>query len=298
MLEASAVRKEFGGLVAVDDVTFEIGEEEIVGLIGPNGAGKTTLFDTISGVHRADGDATIRFDGIDLAGRPPHIVSRSGLVRTFQIVRVFGEMSVLENAVTGATFGSDDPPSRAAAEDRAIETLEFVGLGAKRDAPAATLTVAEQKRLELARALATDPKLVMLDELASGLTPGEIDEISGVIRRIRDEQGISVFWIEHIMDAIMGTADRIIVLSNGRKIAAGTPAEIRANEEVTEVYLGNEAAGGTNGSDATDGNDGHADEREDETGTENGNGNGNRNRNGVAGADDGSETGSGGADES
>jgi branched-chain amino acid transport system ATP-binding protein len=240
MLEASNVRKEFGGLVAVDDVTFEIGEGEIVGLIGPNGAGKTTLFDTIAGVHRADGSGSVRFDDTELTGQAPHVVSRLGLVRTFQIVRVFEEMSVLGNAATGATFGSGESVSRADAEGRALKALEFVGLAEKRDTMAATLTIAEQKRLELARALATDPKLVMLDELASGLTPSEIDDLSGVIRRLRDERSVSVFWIEHIMDAIMGTADRIIVLSNGRKIADGTPAEVRANEEVTDVYLGSE----------------------------------------------------------
>ncbi|MFB6297307.1 MAG: ABC transporter ATP-binding protein [Salinirussus sp.] len=241
MLSVSDVRKSFGGLVAVDDVSFEIGEGEIVGLIGPNGAGKTTLFNTISGVYAPDGEGSVRFDGVELTGADPHVVAREGLVRTFQIVRVFEEMTVLENATVGASFGDTDSPDRATAERTGREVLEFVGLAAKADQEASNLTIAEQKQLELARALATDPDLVMLDEIASGLTPGEIESLSALIARIRDERGVSVFWIEHIMDAIMGTVDRVIVLESGRKIADGPPEEIRTDERVTEAYLGDEA---------------------------------------------------------
>jgi len=239
MLSVTEVRKTFGGLVAVDDVSFEIGEGEIVGLIGPNGAGKTTLFNSIAGVYTPDGDGSVAFRGRDLTGADPHVVAKEGVVRTFQIVRVFDGMSVLENAAVGASFGhKDDAPDVEAAEEAAREALAFVGLAEKAELPAESLTIAEQKQLELARALATDPELVMLDEIASGLTPGEVDELSALIRRIRDERGVSVFWIEHIVDAIMGTVDRIIVLDSGQKIAEGTPEEVRTDRRVTEAYLG------------------------------------------------------------
>jgi branched-chain amino acid transport system ATP-binding protein len=160
------------------------------------------------------------------------------LLRTFQIVRVFGEMTVFENALAGAMFGTEESVSREEAEERARGALEFVGLADSADVEAGSLPIAKQKQLELARTVASQPDLLLLDEIASGLTPAEIEELSDTIRRLRDERGISVFWIEHIMDAIMGTADRIIVLSSGRKIADGTPEEIRNDEAVTEAYLG------------------------------------------------------------
>jgi branched-chain amino acid transport system ATP-binding protein len=241
MLSVDNVRKTFGGLVAVDDVSFEIGEGEIVGLIGPNGAGKTTLFNTVSGIYTPDGDGSIEFQGSEMVGKEPHLIAREGLVRTFQIVRVFDELSVLDNATIGVSFGTgEDSPDRDEAEERGREMLEFVGLAPKADQPADSLTIAEKKQLELARALATEPDLVMLDEIASGLTPGEIEELSALIGRIRNERGISVFWIEHIMDAIMGTVDRIIVIESGAKIAEGIPDEIQNDERVVEAYLGEE----------------------------------------------------------
>ena len=240
MLEAANVTKKFGGLVAVDGVDFEIDRGEIVGLIGPNGAGKTTLFNTITGVLDPEDDSRITFNGEDLLALDTHEIARSGLLRTFQIVRVFGEMTVLENAVTGALFGSEESISQAEAERRGREALAFVGLEDRADMEARNLPIAQQKQLELARSVASDPDLVLLDEIASGLTPGEIEALSDTIRRLRDDRGISVFWIEHIMDAIMGTADRIIVLKSGRKIAEGTPEEIRTDEAVTEAYLGAE----------------------------------------------------------
>ena len=238
MLEAANVSKNFGGLVAVDGIDFEIDRGEIVGLIGPNGAGKTTLFNTITGVLDPEEDTEITFNGEDILALDTHEIARSGLLRTFQIVRVFGEMTVLENAVTGALFGTDASISQGEAERRGREALAFVGLEDTAEMEARNLPIARQKQLELARTVASDPDLVLLDEIASGLTPGEIRELSDTIRRLRDDREISVFWIEHIMDAIMGTADRIIVLKGGRKIAEGTPAEIRTNEAVAEAYLG------------------------------------------------------------
>ncbi|WP_311172194.1 ABC transporter ATP-binding protein [Halobellus ordinarius] len=240
MLEAANIRKKFGGLVAVDGVDLEIGRGEIVGLIGPNGAGKTTLFNTITGVLDPEEETKISFNGDDLLALDTHEIARAGVLRTFQIVRVFGEMTVMENAVAGALFGTDESISREEAEERGREALEFVGLAEKADMKAGNLPIAQQKQLELARTVASDPDLVLLDEIASGLTPAEIQELSDTIRRLRDERNISVFWIEHIMDAIMGTADRIIVLKSGEKIAEGTPEEIRNNQAVTEAYLGAE----------------------------------------------------------
>ena len=238
MLEVANVSKKFGGLVAVDGVDFEIDRGEIVGLIGPNGAGKTTLFNTITGVLDPEEGSEITFNGEDLLTLDTHEIARSGVLRTFQIVRVFGEMTVLENAAAGALFGTDESISQEAAQRRGREALAFVGLEDKADMEAKNLPIAQQKQLELARTVASDPDLVLLDEIASGLTPGEIEELSNTIRRLRDDRDISVFWIEHIMDAIMGTADRIIVLKSGRKIAEGTPEEIRNDETVTEAYLG------------------------------------------------------------
>ena len=240
MLKAANIRKEFGCLVAVDGVDLEIGEGEIVGLIGPNGAGKTTLFNTLTGVLDPEDGTEIRFNGEDLVALDTYEIARSGLLRTFQIVRVFDEMSVFENAVAGALFGNDSSVSQEEAEERARDALAFVGLDESAEMEAGNLPIAQQKQLELARTVASDPDLVLLDEIASGLTPGEISDLSETIRRLRDERGISVFWIEHIMDAIMGTADRIIVLKSGRKIAEGTPEAIRNNQAVTEAYLGEE----------------------------------------------------------
>ncbi|MFC7203248.1 ABC transporter ATP-binding protein [Haloferax namakaokahaiae] len=241
MLAVTDLRKEFGGLVAVDDVNFEIGDEEIVGLIGPNGAGKTTLFNSITGVLEPEDGTRVEFDGTDIVALETHAIARKGLVRTFQIVRVFDEMTVFENVMTGALFGNEESVSEREAEERSRDALEFIGLMDKKDMTTGNLPIAQKKQLELARALASKPRLLLLDEIASGLTPGEIAELTDTIRRLRDERGISVFWIEHIMDAIMGVADRIIVLNSGRKLAEGTPDEIRDNKEVIEAYLGDEA---------------------------------------------------------
>lgn len=238
MLEVSDVRKEFGGLVAIDDVSFEIGDDEIVGLIGPNGAGKTTLFNTITRVLTPEEGSAVRFHGQDLLQLRTHEVAHLGLVRTFQIVRVFNDMTVLENAVAGATFGSDESIGQDEAQRRAMEALEFIDLDDRADTEAGALPLAKKKQLEMARVLASQPRMIMLDEIASGLTPGEVSTLSETVQRIRDELGISVLWIEHIMDAIMGTVDRILVLHSGRLIADGSPEEVRTDDEVIEAYLG------------------------------------------------------------
>ncbi|WP_435182532.1 ABC transporter ATP-binding protein [Halobellus sp. EA9] len=237
MLTATNVTKRFGGLVAVDGVDFDIGDEEIVGLIGPNGAGKTTLFNTITGVHPPN-EGSITFDGEELVGKTPNQVAQLGVARTFQAVRTFNESSVLDNVLMGAVFGNDESVPMDEAEERAREALAFVGLDGREDEEAGSLTIADRKQLELAKGLAAEPRLILVDEIGAGLTPAEIDEITETLERARDERGVSVFWIEHIMEAIMSVTDRIIVLNQGEKIADGTPEEIRSNEEVTQAYLG------------------------------------------------------------
>ncbi|QCC47840.1 ABC transporter ATP-binding protein [Halobellus limi] len=237
MLTATNVTKRFGGLVAVDDVDFAIGDEEIVGLIGPNGAGKTTLFNTITGVHPPN-EGSITFNGEELVGKTPNQVAQLGVARTFQAVRTFNESSVLDNATVGAVFGNDESVSMTEATERAREALAFVGLGGREEEEAGSLTIADRKQLELAKGLAAGPDLILVDEIGAGLTPAEIEEITQTLERARDERGISVFWIEHIMEAIMSVTDRIIVLNRGEKIADGTPEEVRSNEEVTQAYLG------------------------------------------------------------
>ncbi|WP_306061825.1 ABC transporter ATP-binding protein [Natronococcus wangiae] len=235
MLEISGVTKIFGGLVAVDDVTFSLESEEIVGLIGPNGAGKTTLFNTITGVIPPD-SGSVAFDGAQITGEKLSAICRRGIVRTFQIVRTFDESTVLENVQMGAIFGGSHATD--AARRVAEEYISFVGLAGKEHAEASSLTMAERKHVELARGLACEPKLLMLDEIGSGLTPAEIEALTETIERIRDELGVSIFWIEHVVEAIMETTDRILVLNDGQLIAEGAPAEIRNDERVTKAYLG------------------------------------------------------------
>jgi branched-chain amino acid transport system ATP-binding protein len=243
ILEGRDVTKHFGGLAAVSHVDFHIDQGEIVGLIGPNGAGKTTLFNLISAaIPFKSGE--IRFKGQKLNGLKPHQICKLGIGRTFQQVRIFGNMPVFQNAIVGAFFGT---PSRVSAADAAREVaqaLEFVGLSAMSAVPAKDLPLVNQKRVELARALATKPELLLLDELMAGLNPAEISEAMELVKRIRD-RGITIFMVEHVMKAIMGICERIMVLNHGEKIAEGTCNEISCNKLVIEVYLGEEAHAGS-----------------------------------------------------
>ena len=236
MLEMDGVTKRFGGLTAVSRFSLGIDAGEMVGLIGPNGAGKTTVFHLLSGFH-APTEGTIRFKGISVVGARPHEICRRGLARTFQIVQPFANLSVLENVMVGAFNRIDDV---AAARHQALEVLEFVGLGERRDALARALTLSDRKRLEMARALATRPELLLLDEVMSGLNPTEIEAIIGVIRRIH-ARGVSLLIIEHVMRAIMALSERIVVLHHGEKIAEGPPEGIARDARVVEAYLGEEA---------------------------------------------------------
>jgi branched-chain amino acid transport system ATP-binding protein len=236
LLEGEGVTRYFGGLAAVSHVDFGVDQGQVVGLIGPNGAGKTTLFNLISGALAPKAGA-IRYKGQQINGLKPNRICKMGLARTFQSVKIFANMPVLENVLLGALFGTSNSMSAADAARVATESLEFVGLSALRATPAKDLTLANQKRLEVARALATKPELLLLDELMAGLNPTEVAQAMELVTRIQDE-GITIFMIEHVMKAIMSVCDRIIVLHHGKKIAEGTPQEIATSKTVVEVYLG------------------------------------------------------------
>ena len=236
MLEATKVTKYFGGMAAVSNVDFSVSQGEIVGLIGPNGAGKTTLFNLISGALPLS-SGEIRFKGQRISGLKPHQICRMGVARTFQLVKVFGNMPVLQNVMLGSLFGREHTVSPAEAVREAREALEFVGLAEYINAPAKDLIVGNQKRLEMARAIATKPELLLLDELMAGLNATEVSEAIDDVKKLR-ARGITIIMIEHVMKAIMNVCDRIIVLHHGEKIAEGTPQEIAASSKVIEVYLG------------------------------------------------------------
>jgi branched-chain amino acid transport system ATP-binding protein len=236
MAEALVVRglsKRFGGLRAVQDVSFTVQENETVALIGPNGAGKTTSFNLITGFHRPDSGSVSAY-GREITGLKPHDICAHGLARTFQVAKPFGAMTVLDNVMTGA-FLRDK--SIHVAREKAREAIGFVGLSAREQTAARDLTTIDQRRLEMARALATQPRLLLLDEVMAGLNPSEIDQAIALIGKL-SSRGLTIIIVEHVMRAIMAVARRIVVLDHGQKIAEGTPKEIVENPEVVRAYLG------------------------------------------------------------
>ncbi len=235
LLEVTGISRRFGGLQAVRDLSLSVAPDEVLGLIGPNGAGKTTAFNLLSGFLAPD-RGQIRFDGRSIVGLPPHAICRLGLCRTFQIVRPFPRLSVLDNVRVGALSRR---PRMEDARDRAREVIEQVGLGGKVDHAAGALTLAERKRLELARALATEPRLLLLDEVMAGLNPTEIEAIVTLVKRI-NVSGVAILLIEHNMRAVMSLSHRIAVLNFGEKIVEGEPAAVANHPRVIEAYLGEE----------------------------------------------------------
>jgi len=237
LLEVRGAGKSFRGLKAVQNASFDVPQGSIVGLIGPNGAGKTTLFNLIAGVYAPDA-GTITFDGRAIGGLRPDQVCTAGIGRTFQIVKPFAGLSVLDNAIVGAL-----ERSRSVAEARAyaLAMLEKIGLGAKRDAPASSLTLPDRKRLEVARALATRPRLLLLDEVMAGLRPTECDQMVAVFRELNRAEGLTILLIEHVMRAVMALAQDIVVLHHGEIIARGAPQDVVRDPAVLECYLGEEA---------------------------------------------------------
>lgn len=240
MLEGIGITKYFGGLAALKEVNFSLKEREILGLIGPNGAGKSTLFNIINGFIRPT-SGIVRLGDIELTRLKPHQICMLGIGRTFQTVKPFLDCTALENVMMGAIFGKGDGIDVKGARDLALQCLDFVGLMDKKDVLARNLNIVERKFVEIARALATRPRIVLLDEPLAGLNPMEIMDACKLVRRIRDEFNVTVFWVEHVMRAMMETAERVIVLHYGEKIAEGKPSEISRDKRVVEAYLGEEA---------------------------------------------------------
>ena len=250
LLEAESVTKVFGGLVAVEDVTFRVPERSIVSIIGPNGAGKTTFFNMLTGLYRPT-YGRVRFNGRNVTGRRPDLIMKDGMARTFQNIRLFGTMTALENVMVGQNsrmraglFGSILRMPWVRSEERRVaekasETLAYVGIAESQfDQMSVNLSYGDQRRLEIARALASDPKLLLLDEPTAGMNPQESASLTDFMRRVRDDRGLTILLIEHDMQVVMGVSEHITVLDHGQKIAEGTPQEVRTNPRVVEAYLG------------------------------------------------------------
>lgn len=239
LLEVQNITKKFGGLVAVSDFSLSMDQGDIVALIGPNGAGKTTAFNVIAGYYKAD-EGNVLFNSRDITNKRPDQICAQGLVRTFQVVRPFRGLTVLENVMIGAFARTNN---NQVAQEKAEEVLDFLGMKSLADNMASGLPVAGRKRLEIARALATDPKVMLLDETMAGLRPVETDEVIGMVRKM-SEKGIAIFLVEHVMKVVMSLAERIVVIHHGETIAQGLPAEVVKNQHVIDAYLGDTNATG------------------------------------------------------
>ncbi len=240
LLSVRALTKRFGGFTAVNRVSFELAQGEILGLIGPNGSGKSTTFNVIAGLYQPS-EGEIVLDGQAIAGLAAHEICRKGLARTFQIPRPFRKLGILENTVLAAYYGSSKPVTKAQAEKHAIDALQLIGLPFDAEARVDGLGAAGLKKLEMARALATKPRLLLADESLGGLDENEMAAAADMLKRIRDERGVTIIWVEHIMGVLMKVIDRCIVLDHGELIAQGSPSEVTRDPKVVEVYLGRDA---------------------------------------------------------